>query len=233
MNISNVFFVLSFALAGLTMTSCQRSSDEVWGDTRSCGRHVARGMRSLGGKHGDSRSINCKEDFYSEGQPDENVGLDYIPFNEEGYEQPMNRAQSSETPGEAGSQIPSIEAFRDPSLDPRLAYIFRNVFFEYNRSLIKGPENENTIQQVAAYMNQYPNTYIFIEGHCDERGPAAFNLALGARRANVVRDALIQQGANGEHIFTVSYGKERPLVRENHEEAFSKNRRAEFKIYQR
>lgn len=233
MKLSNILLILTLALVGFVFTSCQRSSDEVWDDTKSCSRHMARGIRSLGGKHGDSRAVECKEDFYTEDQGMDGTNGSFIPYEAEGYDGQMTTTQSSEAPGESGSTIPGIEAFRDPSLDPRLASIFRNVWFEYNRALIKGQENENTIQQVAAYMNQHPNTYIFVEGHCDERGPETYNLALGARRANVVREALIQQGVNGDRIFTVSYGKERPLVRENHEEAWSKNRRAEFKIYQR
>lgn len=70
-----------------------------------------------------------------------------------------------------------------------------------------------------------------MEGHCDERGPEAYNLALGSRRAHAVRNMLLQQGVHPDQVFTISYGKERPLVMEHHDEGWAQNRRAEFKIY--
>lgn len=82
-------------------------------------------------------------------------------------------------------------------------------------------------------MRSHPNTYVFVEGHCDERGPEAYNLSLGAKRGNAVRNLLINEGVDPDHIFTISYGKERPLVFEHHEEAWAQNRRAEFKVYNR
>ena len=140
--------------------------------------------------------------------------------------------QPKETPGDPGSSIPGIEAFRDPSTNPQLSGVFRNVYFEYNSHLVKG-ENADVVRRVADYMRGHPNTYVFVEGHCDERGPEAFNLSLGARRSNGVRSMLVADGVNPDHIFTISFGKERPLVMDHHEEAWSQNRRAEFKVYER
>jgi peptidoglycan-associated lipoprotein len=98
---------------------------------------------------------------------------------------------------------------------------------------VKGDDNLQTLQNVADYMRSQPNLYVFVEGHCDERGPEAFNLALGSRRSNAVRNLLINAGVSPDNVFTISYGKERPLVLEHHEEAWGKNRRAEFKVYKR
>ena len=92
--------------------------------------------------------------------------------------------QPRETPGDPGSSIPGIEAFRDPSMSPELARVFRSVHFDYNSNLVKGDDNLMILRDVTRYMQTHPNTYIFVEGHCDERGPEAFNLALGARRSN-------------------------------------------------
>jgi peptidoglycan-associated lipoprotein len=86
---------------------------------------------------------------------------------------------------------------------------------------------------MAAYLKQKPNTYIFVEGHCDEKGPQSYNLALGMRRANTVRNYLAEQGVNPNNIFTISYGKERPASLENSDSAHAANRRAQFKIYSR
>ena len=75
--------------------------------------------------------------------------------------------------------------------------------------------------------------YLFVEGHCDKRGPQAYNFALGANRANSVRALLVKEGVNADHIFTVSYGKERPLADGDGEEFFRVNRRGQFKVYER
>lgn len=196
-------------------------------------------MRSLGGKHGDSRAVQNRDDFYPNGQRmAAGTGSDYIPlpdFSDQGdvamgdFVAPQPR----ETPGDPGSSIPGIEAFSDPSLNPKLAGIFRPVHFEYNSNLIKGDENNAILTKVANYLKSNPNTYIFVEGHTDERGPEAFNLSLGLRRSDSVRNQLISDGVSPDNIFSVSYGKERPLVLEHHEEAWAANRRAEFKIYQK
>ena len=163
---------------------------------------------------------------------------DFIPLQDSSNMGPMMLSEQAapqprETPGDPGSSIPGIEAFRDPSTVPQLAGIFRNVHFDYNSNLVKGDENLATVHKVADYLRSNPRTYIFVEGHCDERGPEAFNLALGARRSNAVRNMLIAEGVNPNNIFTISYGKERPLVLDQHEESWSQNRRAEFKVYQR
>lgn len=223
---------ITFALVG-----CSRSSYEVWEDTKTCGRHVNRGFRSLGGKHAESRAVSCPDDFYCDSYGN-SVGEDFIPLMDDERQGPPGFAERGappprETPGDPGSAVPGIEAFRDPAISPNLARVFRNIYFEYNSNLVKGQENMGIIRSVTEFMLNQPNTYIFVEGHADERGPEAYNLALGSRRANSVRELLIQNGVHPDHIFTISYGKERPLVLEHHEEAWSQNRRVEFKVYQR
>jgi len=230
------------------LQSCSRTGGDVWEDTKSAGRHVKRGASALGGKQGDSRQIRSRGDFggiedetpYEEGnfQDAFSGGQDgeFIPIDD-----PSNELQSAdmvsrparETPGEAGSSIPGIQAFRDPSTIPEMAGIFVPVYFEYNSSMVKGTQNLQVVHGIADYLRTHPNVYIFVEGHTDERGPQAYNLALGARRSNAVRNLLINEGINPDRMFTISYGKERPVVLERHEEGWSKNRRAEFKIYAR
>jgi len=238
MNRLNNFLLLLAACAALT--GCQRSSYDVWEDTKTCGRHMTRGVDSLRGKQGDSRAVTNRGSFYS---PDEicyvtPMEQDFVPLQDDsGIGQmtmtEMSAPQPRETPGDPNSKIPGIEAFQDPSTNPKLAAVFRNVHFEYNKHLVQGDENVAIVNQVASYMTSHPNTYVFVEGHCDERGPEAYNLSLGSRRANAVRNMLVAAGVNPDHVFTISYGKERPLVLDQHDEAWSRNRRAEFKIYQR
>lgn len=114
---------------------------------------------------------------------------------------------------------------------PKIAGIFKNISFPYDSSLIKGQQNLATIANIADFMRRNPNYYLFVEGHCDERGADAYNLALGARRANAVRNALLQEGVNPDNVFTVSYGKERPLVYGHGEDFWGQNRRVEFKVF--
>ena len=88
-------------------------------------------------------------------------------------------------------------------------------------------------QQIASFLKKHPNIYIFIEGHTDERASEAYNLALGTRRSNCVRELLIKRGAPAKQLFTISYGKERPEVRGHNRASWAKNRRVFFKMYQR
>ncbi|MBA3957367.1 MAG: OmpA family protein [Parachlamydiaceae bacterium] len=234
-----LLLLIPLALTSLCLTSCRRTPDTVWEDTKSAGRHVNRGFRSLGGKHGSSRQINSRGEFF----PGEDEIISVTPCSEPEFtplsDTPNNNLRMSdsraprESPGDPGSSIPGIEAFRDPSTNPKWAATFRNVYFPYNSSLVKSPENLETIRNVSNYMKQNPNTYVFVEGHCDERGPEAYNLALGSHRSNAVRNMLIAQGVNPDNIFTISYGKERPTIAGNDDESWQQNRRAEFKVYER
>lgn len=235
-------YVVSMGLALGSMTGCQRNSDEVWDDSKSAGRHVSRGLRTMGGKHGDSRAIQSRNDFMAvdDGRyvTNNQYNNDFVPLSDQSGEDEMMMAdyvsrQPRETPGDPGSSIPSISSFQDPATHPQWAAIFRNINFEYNSNLVKGQDNLETIRSISNYMKKNQNVYVFVEGHCDERGPEAYNLALGSRRSNSVRNLLIQEGVNPDHIFTISYGKERPLFQDQNEESHSQNRRAEFKIYQR
>ncbi len=224
-------FLLILALAA-AFTGCARSSNEVWDDTKSATRYMGHGISRLGGKHGDSRQVRSQGDFYPD---DACYEEDFIPLYDDDGEEMINleNPQSREIPGEAGGAIPGINQFTDPSTHPQLSSIFRNIQFGYDSDLVKGEDNLNYIHRIADYLQTNPNTYIFIEGHCDERGPQAYNYALGARRANTVRNLLIKLNTHPDHLFTVSYGKERPLVVNNEESGWSANRRVQFKIYSR
>lgn len=242
MKLNKLYIFALLFLAGISFTGCTRTSDDVWDDTRTSGRHFKRALCSLGGKHGDSRQVMCREDFMP---PDAFTNWcptpaytesSFIPLNDNSPDASganfVTRA-AREIPGDPGSSLPGIQAFHDPALNPQLSGIFRNVHFEYNNNLIKGQDNYDILKRVGQYLRSNPNTYIFVEGHCDERGAEEYNFALGSRRANTVRDFLVQQGVSANNIFTISYGKDRPLVYGSDETSWAENRRAEFKIYQR
>ncbi len=235
---TRILFIINIMCSLALLSSCCRSGDRVWDDTKSCGRHVKRGLCSLGGKQGDSRQVNCREDFvcqkdsaYGYNPNDEFIPLADMDAGDEIAMADFVARQPKMTPGDPGSSIPGVEAFRDPSTMAYVAEIFKNIRFPFDSSLIKGGNNLGSITAIANYMKKNPNTYIFVEGHCDERGAEAYNLALGARRANSVRNALIKEGVNSDNVFTISYGKERPLVFGHNDDAWGQNRRSEFKVY--
>lgn len=229
---------MNLLLICLSLTGCRRNTNDVWEDSKTAGRHLNRGVSAFFGQDTNSRQVRCREDFMPVSRPNGyQQTCDFIPLSDESTEQislaECRVPQPKESPGDIGGTIPGIEFFKDPSTNPYLASVFRNIYFEYNSNLVKGGQNLGVVHQIADYMKKNPYTYIFIEGHCDEKGPEAYNFALGSRRSNAVRNLLISEGVNPDNIFTISYGKERPLLLDHHEEAWAQNRRAEFKVYQR
>lgn len=245
MKTSKILWSLALLATTLSFQGCQKQSTDTWENTKSASRHMSRGIKALTGSHSDSRQITSRDEFASlddgEYAPEaiyQAQSYDYIPLDDQAAGQEVAMAddmarQPRETPGESGSSIPGIDSFRDPSTIPEMAPIFKNIQFDYNSTLIKGGDNVDTLHNIANYMKNRPNTYVFIEGHTDERGPEAYNLALGTKRSNAVRNYLVNEGVNPDNLFTISYGKERPLVYGSHDDAWSQNRRAEFKVYQR
>ena len=105
----------------------------------------------------------------------------------------------------------------------------RPVFFDYDSSEVN-EAGRTTLQANAAVMKKYPNWIVTIEGHCDERGTAEYNLALGERRAVAARTYLLSLGLDASRLRTVSYGSEFPFDPAHQEAAWSRNRRAHFVI---
>ncbi|MGH6676787.1 MAG: peptidoglycan-associated lipoprotein Pal [Xanthobacteraceae bacterium] len=99
------------------------------------------------------------------------------------------------------------------------------VFFDTNSSDLSAQARE-TLDKQAQWLDHYSQYDFTIEGHTDERGTREYNLGLGARRAQVVRDYLVSQGVAAQRIRTISYGKERPVAVCDNESCWSQNRRA-------
>ena len=99
------------------------------------------------------------------------------------------------------------------------------VFFATDQASIDGL-SRTALRAQAEWLAQNASTNLVIEGHADERGTREYNLALGARRANAVRDFLISQGVDSDRLETISFGKERPVSLCSDESCWSKNRRA-------
>lgn len=98
------------------------------------------------------------------------------------------------------------------------------VFFGLDKSDIS-EKAAATLKRQAAWLQKYANRTIVVEGHADERGTREYNLALGERRANAVREYLISLGVSAARIETISYGKERPAVLGSNDSAWAQNRR--------
>lgn len=98
------------------------------------------------------------------------------------------------------------------------------VHFEYDKSDITD-DDKGTLQRQATWLEKYPQVRVTIEGHCDERGTREYNLALGARRANAVKEYLVSLGVSSARVDTISYGKERPVCTESNEDCWAQNRR--------
>ena len=101
------------------------------------------------------------------------------------------------------------------------------VFFAYDSHKLTDNAQEVLDTQVN-WLNarKHKNVNVIVQGYCDERGTREYNLALGERRANAVKDYLVSQGVAADRISVISYGKERPAVLGNNETAWAQNRRA-------
>ena len=99
------------------------------------------------------------------------------------------------------------------------------VFFETDSSDLT-PQARATLDKQAQWLNNYNRYFFTIEGHADERGTREYNIALGARRAQAVRDYLVSRGIAANRMHTISYGKERPVAVCNDISCWSQNRRA-------
>ncbi len=126
--------------------------------------------------------------------------------------------------------VSSADTMRDRSLDDiNKQSPLQPVFFELDSAEISA-EGQITLASNAEVLKKYASWVISIEGHCDERGTAEYNLALGERRALAARTYLVSLGITPERLRTVSYGKEFPFDPNHTEDAWAKNRRAHFVV---
>ena len=131
------------------------------------------------------------------------------------------------------SLAPVLDAAKQSAPKGKTASIFQNVRFDLDNYTVKGQENLEKLEKIAHFLVNHPKTHVFVEGHADERGASAYNLALGSRRANSVRTFLLENGVHPDQLFTISYGKERPEALGHDEFAWQQNRRSQFKLYAR
>jgi peptidoglycan-associated lipoprotein len=121
----------------------------------------------------------------------------------------QSRVESTTVPG-------SLQDFR--------VNVGDTVHFAYDKSDVAS-EDRDILQRQAAWLQKYAQVRVTIEGHCDPRGTREYNLALGGRRANAVKDYLVSLGVPASRIDTISYGKERPVCTESDESCWAQDRR--------
>lgn len=220
---TSMLIIGTCSLASCLVTSCRSGNGSVWDDNVSSGNYRGN-VQSLWGHQEEESDAEFfgpnNEDFI--GLKDEDLRNQ---FADGAVPQPK------ESPGESGSKIPGIDEFYKASGSE--SAVFKTVYFNTDDHILRGKDYTAIIDKIAAYLKSNPDIYLFVSGHCDERAPEAYNLSLGARRANYIRTLLVQKGVDSEKIHTVSYGKERPVDLGHNAEAWAKNRRGEFRIYHR
>ncbi|MBI5682976.1 MAG: peptidoglycan-associated lipoprotein Pal [Deltaproteobacteria bacterium] len=105
----------------------------------------------------------------------------------------------------------------------------QDIFFDYDRFYVRD-EAELIMEKNAGYLKENTSFKIIIEGYCDERGTAEYNIALGESRAQAAKEYLLKSGIAPTRISTISYGKERPFCTEHNEDCWQANRRVHFVI---
>jgi peptidoglycan-associated lipoprotein len=132
---------------------------------------------------------------------------------------------------EAKKAAESLVAQKTPGIEgtPYVSGLLKDIYFDFDRYDVR-PGDAEILKQNATAITKNPAWKIQIEGHCDERGTAEYNLALGERRASSVKKYLVTLGIPQGRISTISYGEERPFDQGHTEEAWTKNRRAHFII---
>jgi peptidoglycan-associated lipoprotein len=127
-------------------------------------------------------------------------------------------------PPMAAAPAPVTSSIRPGSAEDFRVNVGDTVHFGYNEYNIQDSD-KGVLGRQAAWLAKYPAVRVNVEGHCDERGTREYNLALGARRANAVKEYLVSQGVSTGRVETVSYGKERPICTESNEGCWAQNRR--------
>ena len=136
------------------------------------------------------------------------------------------KPQATETAPPPTASAPVQQA---PSVVPGSAEDLRvnvgdTVHFDYDKYDLHDSDRA-ILQKQAAWLQQYQSVRVTVEGHCDERGTREYNLALGARRANAVKEYLVSLGVSAARVDTISYGKERPVCTDSTEDCWAQNRR--------
>jgi peptidoglycan-associated lipoprotein len=148
--------------------------------------------------------------------------------------EPAPPEEPIEEPAEEPAEEPSSEEIKAQAMAQALeaakfAFESNAIYFEFDSAALL-PVSQESLTQKADLLLTHPEFSATISGHCDERGTDAYNMALGQRRADAAKAFLENLGVNASQLNTISYGEEQPADPASNEEAWAKNRRAEFSI---
>jgi len=143
--------------------------------------------------------------------------------------EPAEKVQVTEPISEADVQVEGLEREGVDVSSRDVMERFDDIHFDFDQYAIR-PEDEATLKRLANWLIRNAGSRVTVEGHCDERGTAEYNLALGERRATAVQRYLAANGVDPSRVNTVSYGEERPVDPGHNESAWSRNRRAHFVV---
>ena len=132
---------------------------------------------------------------------------------------------SSDVSSSAETETTESASIEPGSQEDIIVNVGDRVFFNYDSSELDTDAQE-LLQDQVAWLKQYSDVSVIIEGHCDERGTREYNLALGEKRAQSVKNYIINLGISADRVSTISYGKERPAVVGSNDGAWAQNRRS-------
>jgi len=134
-----------------------------------------------------------------------------------------NASASATVAVNAPAQPPPPPPAREPDFNQEV----RDAYFDYDKADIR-PDAREALAKTADFLKKYPSIKVTIEGHCDERGSTEYNLGLGDRRANAVKQYIQSLGITADRINTVSFGKEKPFCMDHNDACWQQNRRGHF-----
>lgn len=227
--------IASVALVGVP--GCSKKSVQSGGDMRSSQQSPAKSESPAKSGGGDSSpsGVGSFPDTSMQSGGSGLRGLDKNPSEERigsGFSGDSSSGPGSGTmlakadsSGSASRQLEEMRAEQAASAAAGL----RDVFFGYDSWTI-AEEGRAALTRDAEWMKANPRALVKVEGHCDERGTAAYNLVLGEKRAKAVRNYLVELGVGADRLSVVSYGKERPFCNERAESCYQQNRRGHLVV---
>lgn len=235
--IGTAAMVLVASAALLTAGGCGKKSLQSGGEAQSSQQGSAAKNGASGGTSGGASSGSSDSSRSGVGSnfPDTSLqsgggsgeglrGLDRSP-SEERLGAGGTIMAKADPSGSAGRQLDDVRAEQAASAAAGL----RDVFFGYDSWTIS-EEGRQALVRDAEWIKANPNAAVKVEGHCDERGTAAYNLVLGEKRAKSVRNYLVELGIGASRLSVVSYGKERPFCLEHAESCYQQNRRGHLVV---
>jgi peptidoglycan-associated lipoprotein len=138
----------------------------------------------------------------------------------------VSKSQTPQEPVAQATPAPAPQPAAAPAPAEPVALKSDSVFFDFDQSQLQ-PAGQEYLSSLGAVLAKHPEVSARIEGNCDERGTVAYNMALGAKRAEAAKQYLVQMGVKDSQLTTVSNGKEKPRAQGHDEKAWSQNRRSD------